>query len=112
MYPHRIRLRQPWQTERASDSIRFTRGFNRPTGLDPQESLWLVIESTAASGTASLNNSLLGSVVADRQETSFDITPQLENRNNITIELNLADNEPPPVLGEVRLEVRLADTND
>jgi hypothetical protein len=41
---HSIRLRDPWQCEPTGEGgLRWTRIFHRPTGLEPDDDLWLVI---------------------------------------------------------------------
>ena len=42
---HRIRLREPWQSLTSEASLRsFSRKFNAPTGLQPEQRVELVIE--------------------------------------------------------------------
>ncbi|MCC6493856.1 MAG: hypothetical protein IT424_12660 [Pirellulales bacterium] len=41
---HSIRLRDPWQCEPNADGrLRWTRTFHRPTGLEADDDLWLVL---------------------------------------------------------------------
>ena len=43
---HSIRLRRPWQCEpTATGGLRWTRSFHRPTGLEDDDLLWLVVSN-------------------------------------------------------------------
>jgi len=109
---HVIHLRAPWKVqplEKSSNSVRCTRHFNKPTGLDGGERVWLVIEGLASTAAALLNDAPVGQ--ASRWSSGdpparFDITPLLEQRNKIEIDLACpAGGDPVTCLGEVRLEI-------
>ena len=105
---HTIRLRGPWEIEQPEDPLgtaRCVRHFNKPTGLESGERVWLVIEALASTATISLNGAIVGQ--ASRMSPArFDITPQLIARNRIEIELASPTGADPRVsLGEVRLEI-------
>lgn len=100
LYPHLIRLRDPWQAEPLeAGRTRYRRVFQKPTGLDEPERVWLVIDG-AGPGTVAFNGQPLGEIAPAGRLTFFDITPRLQVRNEI--ELQLAG-----PLGDVRLEIRL-----
>jgi len=130
--PHRIRLLGPWQVS-AIESLepqvplprpaRMTipcswrgggwpgfrgralhaRHFGRPTGLDANERVRLVIEPLAATGTARLNGQPLGAISAG-VTFEIDVTAQLTARNLLEIEL-AADEDSGGVTNEVRIEI-------
>jgi hypothetical protein len=100
---HVIRLREPWIREPHPQGMRFRRRFNCPTGLGPQDKVWLAIEATAHSGSARCNSSEPFSLAAG-QPMQFDITAALALHNEICIELGGADCN----LGAVHLEIRSA----
>ncbi|HUR53540.1 MAG TPA: hypothetical protein VMZ71_05395 [Gemmataceae bacterium] len=90
MPPHRIRLGPPWVA--SADGTRFTRRFGRPRTLDPGESVWLVcafeLDAVTVNGTAVAAVS--------------DLTPLLQPRNEIVVQLAAGGIFP----GEVALEIR------
>ena len=89
---HRIRLGPPWEVTPLPDGrVRHLRRFGRPRTLDANERLKLVCERVV---TASVNGVELGTA------SEFDLTPLLQPRNEVVIEM--AADEP---LGEVALEV-------
>lgn len=130
IYPHVIRLAGPWECEvLRTDSgsptsttsqriqpplncgalfgsdfrgqVRFRRRFNRPTNLDPQEAVWLVIENGEAHGRVGLNELSIGELRSDASQAEFDITPSLQTHNDLTIDI-----EHPGSFTSVRLEIR------
>ena len=107
---HTIRLRDPWDASpQAEGTIRFTRHFNRPTGLEAGERVWLVIEGASVPLTVTLNGHPVGQ--ASRlpppvDAARYEITPLLKPRNKVEIELQSASaTDGQPCLGEVRLEI-------
>jgi hypothetical protein len=94
--PHIIRLREPWQRQRLhDDSLRFTRRFHRPTGLDEGSRVWLVIEDVEGEAEVALNEHVLGRLAGNRQleenamctahPTRFEMTQLLLPENVISI---------------------------
>src|SRR5205807_123601 len=57
----------------------------QPTGLEPRERVWLVIEGVDARGAVALNGQLLGEVPGYALPTSFDVTGHLLPRNELEI---------------------------
>ena len=109
---HIIRLRGPWEIDPLEDAlgtVRCVRHFNKPTGIDGGERVWLVIEGLACTATISLNAALVGQASRsspDDVPARFDITPLLAARSKIEIDLQLPKgSEPLACLGEVRLEI-------
>ena len=125
IYPHVIRLRKAWKQEPArAGSLLWQRKFNRPSGLDVREQVWLVIDPAKplANGelrAISLNGHLL-ELPASREagETSqerlqWNITPLLVDHNVVTLDLVSRDGVAPAILEEgVALEIRLAPVED
>ena len=92
--------------------VRLERRFNRPTGLQPGQPVYLVVQRVDLQGQVTLNDHCLGPVGPDhplRQE----IANLLIDRNRLSIEVELRLNCQRPGresqgggrLGEVRLEI-------
>ncbi len=107
--PHRIRLRPPWQTDPREGSTRWRRHFNRPTGLDPQQRVWIVMKRIAGRGHAAVNGCPLGHFGDEPGvPCRFDVTDllRLHNQLELTVEGALAEGAPasaPPA--DVCLEI-------
>lgn len=116
MYPHRIRLRGPWELLEpehrrvtvpcrwsdfgiATGPVRVLRRFGYPGFLDSEERVWLTF-GAGDEAKAFLNEQLMGDVVPGGAE--FEITSLLQQRNRL--EMQVA--KPIVGLGEVALEVR------
>jgi hypothetical protein len=133
MYPHRIRLRGPWEYEPLARSatsaeplppkgrmtvpghrgegglanfagrVRFRRRFGWPARIEAHERVWLTFAGTEALADVRLNAQWLG-----RHEGpgpfEFDVTGLLQIRNELTVEVEVAGGSGP--WGEVALEVR------
>src|SRR5262249_51208295 len=97
---------------------RYSRHFNRPTGLDPHEHVWCVIDGVDPTGSATLNGQPLGEVPGYALPAEFEITSLLQERNELTLDIETPaanspqtprpgrDALPGGPIGEVRLEVR------
>lgn len=100
--------------------VRYRRRFNRPTGLDSHERVWLVVEGVDAFGQATLNGQALGEVRGYALPASFDVTDLLAPNNELLLDVELPadaapashttrpgrESMPGGPIGEVRLEVR------
>ncbi len=133
MYPHRIRLRGPWECEpvrrgdrpvpvpgpgrvllparwgeggtpRFTGPVRFRRRFGRPRELDPSERVWLTFAGIEGPAEVALNGVPLG-----RHGGAFDleVTSLLHDRNELIVEME-AVTEGGGIWGEVALEIRAA----
>jgi hypothetical protein len=111
---HTIRLRDPWDaTHQADGMVRFSRHFNRPTGLDGGDRVWLVIEGAAPPLAVSLNGHHVGQAsrlpahiaATSGRESHYEITPLLQPRNKLEIDLPASPSDAPSALGLVRLEI-------
>jgi len=107
--PHVIRLRAPWDIEPLTEQglVRCTRHFNKPTGLDHGERVWLVIEGAASSARITVNGSRLGQTSCLAEvPMRIDITQLITGRNRLEIELSVADgHEAAQFQSAVRLEI-------
>lgn len=130
IYPHVIRLAGPWEYEvlrcDANDwtgatsgrtqlpldcrellgasfrgLVTFRRRFNRPTNLDPQEAVWLVIEADESRGEIGLNGNLLGDLPGNAGLAELDVSTALELHNELTIRADQSVS-----IAGVRLEIR------
>lgn len=132
MYPHRIRLRGPWQCQplrRDNDAekalpppcrmtmpcrwsegglpgfrgrVRFSRSFGYPGRIDAQERVWLTFAGLGGAAEVRLNNHFLGHICG---ASEFEATPLLMRRNELVVEID-GDAEQGGLWGEVALEVR------
>jgi beta-galactosidase/beta-glucuronidase len=126
--PYVIRLRGPWQYEPPppappgrvtlpmswADVPRrdgpggacFRRHFNRPTGLEPNQRVWIVVERIGAGSTVSLNDRPLGAVGDGGTAAEFDITGLLEDSNHLALTVDFPQPGASGPFGDVRLEIR------
>lgn len=95
---HSIRLREPWQCRSAEGGANcYARSFHRPTGLESDDLVWLVIVDLPPAATVLVNgvapqaqaSASVSSVYGLQPATSpaFDLTPHLAETNNIQITL-------------------------
>jgi len=133
MYPHRIRLRGPWDYETLvrhsaeelltsqgrmilparwadarlagfSGKVRFTRRFGYPGQIDADERVWLTCAGLADGADIFLNDTLLAHDQDGRQPFEFDITSLLRPRNELKFEVT--GSAAGGLWGEVALEIR------
>jgi hypothetical protein len=134
MYPHRIRLRGPWDYEPLAYSsperyllppagrmnvpcrwadgglagfdgrVRFRRRFGYPGRIDAHERVWLTFDGADARAEVTLNDTALG---GHRGEGPFEfaVTELLRPRNELVVEVE-GPAESAGLWGEVALEVR------
>ena len=124
MYPHRIRLRTPWQAAlpggevrrvtmpgRLADwglgdfraALRLVRRFGYPGRIDECERVWLTCDEIAGTAAIRLNGHSLGEGVRGAWEA--EITPLLAPRNELEVVLG-AEGPQGGLPGEVAMEVR------
>ncbi len=107
-YPHRIRLRDPWQSEPCQDpgGRLFRRKFGRPGRIDSHERLWLTFSCLKVPAEIWLNGECLANKT-ESEEIEFEVTSRLAQRNEMTIELETEEQtDKLPV--NVALEIRCA----
>ncbi len=116
MYPHRIRLRGPWQweteTERGTVAmpgelpvpgpLRLRRRFGWPGRLDEYERVWLIFAGIDADVSVLLNDENLGGHVG-AGPFEFDITALLRPRNELRVDIAAGG---PAGMDDIGLEVR------
>jgi hypothetical protein len=132
MYPHRIRLRGPWECvplARAADDarplppqrrmampcrwaagglsefsgrIRFQRNFGYPGRIDAHERVWLTVGPASDRVRITLNGAFLGEREGGGCE--FEVTALLRDRNELAVEVEGV--ATGGLWGEVALEVR------
>jgi hypothetical protein len=109
---HVIRLRAPWEIEalaKPPGTVRCVRHFNKPTGLDGRQRVWLVVDGPVLPARIALNGQTVGQASGlppSGAPTRNDITSLLAARNKIEIELVTPEGGDPLVsLGDVRMEI-------
>jgi hypothetical protein len=98
--------------------VRYRRIFQKPTGLDSGERVFLVIEPPRSLGIVELNEQRLGEIRYGSPPARYDITNRLEDHNRLEIlvshpaldDARMADDDGSTQLagglvGEVRLEI-------
>ncbi len=127
-YPHRIRLRGPWECEPLSGGpapprrvtmpcrwgdgglpgfagrVRFVRRFGFPGRIDDYERVWLTFAGAEGTVAVSLNGQRLGGHEGVGP-FEFDVTGRLGPRNELAAEVE-APSDRGGLWGEVALEVR------
>jgi len=126
MYPHRIRLRGPWECEplpAPADSaprridlpfrwdetdlvgrVRFRRRFGYPGRIDAHERVWLIVAGAAKRLDVCVNAVPLGEQ-AGAPPCELDVTALLRSRNELVLDTEVPA-ERSGLWGEVALEVR------
>lgn len=134
-YPHRIRLRGPWECEplerlpagaalpaplrmalpcRWTDGglkdftgrVRFRRRFGYPGQIDAYERVWLTLAGASERAEVRLNGAVLG-LCAGEGPFEFEITRLLQPRNELSVDVE-GTAEHGGLRGETALEVRCA----
>jgi len=112
--------------------VRYSRRFNRPTGLDASERVWLIVEGVDGRGQCSLDGQPLFTIEGYALAAAADITAYFRSNNGeqaersgqrslgsvIDIDVELLEQQPAALfrpgrelfggglLGDVRLEIR------
>jgi hypothetical protein len=110
-----------WSETLGSDflgRVRYRRSFNKPTGLESGERVWLVVEPPRSSACIIWKGDLVGFVYPNEPLGRFDITERIEDHNQLDIFVDHPDLEymrstvgdpkllpPGGLIGEVRLEI-------
>ena len=97
---------------------RYTRRFNRPTNLGPDERVWLALDGVDPQADVALNGRPIGQANGYQTIARFDITAALGEHNVLAVEVcmpatSLNDEgcrpgragQPGGLIGEVRLEI-------
>jgi hypothetical protein len=134
MYPHRIRLRGPWECEAVSSDcekevaaaraarrvnlpcrwedlgdpagrVRFRRRFGYPGRIDDYERVWLIFEGLCGVKEIRLNGHSL--LEREPAQSEFAITELLKERNELVVDVE-AGSAVDASLFEAALEIRCA----
>jgi hypothetical protein len=127
MYPHRIRLRGPWeasyvvngewisqrvnlpstweQLQAATGPVTLTRSFGRPRVIDADESVWLAWDDLAAACDIYVNEEWLHSLAGSERGGVRQFAYALQDRNTLKVQFAQAGAANRP-LGEFALEIR------
>lgn len=97
---HSIRLRHPWKSSPHNAGLCWSRSFNWPAGVLPQEKASLVILGLPDTAVVSLNEKPLAADEAGQ----FDVTRLLAPHNKLTIEVAVGK---PTGATECPFDVRL-----
>jgi hypothetical protein len=121
--PAAVRMAMPadWSAALGGDflgRVRYSRIFQKPTGLDTGERVFLVVEPARSLGSVSVNSKRLGAVCWGGAAGRFDVTDLLDDHNRLEIvvqhpvldgmqEQNDDDSTSSVggLVGEVRLEI-------
>jgi beta-galactosidase/beta-glucuronidase len=98
--------------------VRYQRIFQKPTGLETGERVWLVIDPPRSYGVVTLNDEPLGEIRVGDPPARFDITDRLADHNRLEIVVthpvldaagrvneDSSDRAPGGLIGLVRLEI-------
>lgn len=125
MYPHRIRLRGPWELRRDAEVIRvnmparwcdlgwptgpwsakLTRKFGLPRTLDDYERVWITCSDVSDASRWILNGQLVGTYATTALNLEMEVTGRLMRRNELVVEIDSNSSEGG-LRGEVALEIR------
>lgn len=123
MYPHRIRLRGPWDLTIAGDErqltfpatwakaglpessgpVQFLRRFGYPGRIDAHERVWLIGEGVEGPADISLQGERLGTVESGK--FAFEITARLRDRNVLQVDLDVSPGRVQ-LWDDIAMEVR------
>jgi hypothetical protein len=106
MYPHRIRLRDPWVCEPLPMGARFRRRFGYPGRIDAHERVWLTFAGARGRADVWLNGHALGRHDAGSGPFEHEVTALLRPRNEVVVEVDGTAEAGRPTLQEVALEIR------
>lgn len=93
--------------------VRYQRSFHTPSGLEPAQAVWLVVEAVDFSATIELNGTPLGQLQCGQPSfrqpveslLARQLGSQLADRNRLTIEIDAPREGAGGLIGSVRLEI-------
>lgn len=112
--PLRVKMPSDWQSQFGDQAgtVSFKRHFHKPTNLDDNESVFVVLTGFGGHGTASLNGDSLGEFQDGSGPVEFEITNRMDPSNQLVLELEFdpgsSGNSPGGLWGPVVLEIRSA----
>jgi hypothetical protein len=117
----RAKMPADWSSVFGADflgRVRYRRAFQKPTGLESEQRVFLVVEPPRSEACVLLGGELLGFVHAGKGRGRFEITNRLQSSNKLDVivdhpaldEMRRALGEPMVsspggLVGEVRLEI-------
>ena len=117
----RVTMPADWSAVCGADflgRVRYRHSFNKPSGLDSGERVFLVVEPPRSSACITWKGNLLGFIDPGELAKRFEITPLLEDHNQFEILVDHPDLDymrstvgdsaqlpPGGLVGEVRLEI-------
>jgi len=113
----RVKMPSEWQTEFGGEggTVRFRRHFNKPTNLDANESVFVVLTGFGGAGIATLNDQPLGTIASsdEKSRAEFEITRYLKPGNQLALEIEFdpgsSGDRRGGLWGPVVLEIRSTD---
>ncbi len=96
-----------WSTTLGPDfrgTVAYRRVFHRPTGLEPEQGVWIVIEPLAGTADVTLNQTSLGTL--ESTGGRFAIESILADDNRLEIVVTHHDDGPGGLTGLVSLEIQ------
>ena len=103
---HRMRLREPWLRVVCGETLEFQRAFHRPTNLDANERVFVVIQQPTVAAMVTLGQQLLGELLPG-SDAAFDVTERLEDRNRLAVVVKDTTDESALPFLEVAIEIRV-----
>lgn len=117
---HVMRLRSPWQklnhrtqtmervalpdaSDDGDDHAVYRRRFNQPTGLKPDDVVWMVVQQWSGAIESITINGTVVPPTETQPQCKLDITSALERHNEIEIALVAEGENPPRLIGPVEL---------
>jgi hypothetical protein len=109
---HSFRLRDPWQCESLpTGEVRWSRGFHRPTGLEDDDELWLVISGLPAGARVTLNGEQLTFCAASGSPPPCPTGVSPVRRGEGDSHATEADSPTPSSPNQYNVTALLADAN-
>lgn len=119
---HRMRLRSPWQVDRGdnagdqrcdmpdenstgSGTHVYRRKFNQPSGLEPDQKIWLIVHAWNGSIDSIAVNGSKQHADHSSEPLQIEITGQLQRSNQIEITVLGKGDTYPALLGPVELGI-------
>ena len=102
-----------WWTNTGFAAVRLERRFGLPTGLDPDQEVWLVIEASQLAIAVGLNQVELGDLTIAQNRFECSVRTLLQPRNRLSLKIpaafpesSIRNRAASGQIQEVRLEIR------
>lgn len=111
----RVKIPSDWGDWLGSEfcgRVEYRRNFNRPTGLEPGQSVWLVVEEVDFHGEVFLNDNYLGSLTFGESPLRVEVAELLYLSNVLRVEIEVKPDRDRPanqaggLIGSVRIEIQ------